>query len=107
MKDRHEEARLVTSRIQADRLESPEVSEALQLIIDTIAHEKATSKVSWGEVITDGEQQTLRRICLGAGTSLMQQMGGKFFLSLEIQEGSRHCEPKDRLVISLRVVLPK
>lgn len=82
MKDRHEEARLVISRLQANSLESPEVSEALQLIIDTIAHEKATSKVSWREVITNGEQQTLRRICLGAGTSLMQQMGGKFFLSL-------------------------
>ncbi|KIW87284.1 uncharacterized protein Z519_12187 [Cladophialophora bantiana CBS 173.52] len=76
MKDRHEEARYVISRLQARDISSPEVSKAFQLIVDTVAHEKSASKVSWREVFSNGEQQTFRRISLGAGCSLMQQMGG-------------------------------
>ncbi|KAK5400794.1 hypothetical protein LTR06_011254 [Exophiala xenobiotica] len=75
-KDRYEEARYVISRLQAREITSTEVSEALQLIVDTVAHEKSASKVSWREVFSNGEQQTFRRIALGAGCSLMQQMGG-------------------------------
>jgi len=76
LKDRHQEARVVIARLQAKPVDDDSVGESLQLIIDTVAHERTFQEVSWKEVFSNNEQQTFRRITLGAGTSLMQQMGG-------------------------------
>ena len=74
--DRHVEAGKVIARLQAVPEDSMSVKEELQIIIDTIAEEKASGKVGWRECFSNGEQQNFRRLCLGAGTSLFQQMGG-------------------------------
>jgi sugar porter (SP) family MFS transporter len=76
LKDRNDEAQIVISRLLAKPLNDDAVVESLQLIINTVAHERENAKVGWREVFTNGEQQNFRRIALGAGTSLMQQMGG-------------------------------
>ncbi|OAP57836.1 hypothetical protein AYL99_08574 [Fonsecaea erecta] len=76
MKDRHEEARRVIARLEGQETTNPEVSQFLQILIDTIAHERSAAEVSWREVFSNGEQQTFRRITLGAGLNFMQQMGG-------------------------------
>jgi sugar porter (SP) family MFS transporter len=74
--DRHAEAGEVIARLQAQPEDAGSVKEELQNIINTIVEEKASGKVGWREVFSNGEQQNFRRICLGAGTSLFQQMGG-------------------------------
>ncbi len=76
LKERNEEAQVVIARLMAKPVDSDEVIESLQLIIGTVAHEKELEKVGWREIFSNGEQQTFRRICLGAGCSLFQQMGG-------------------------------
>lgn len=75
-KDRHAEAQVIIGRLLAKPSDDPSVVEALQLIITSIGHEKQLAKVGWRDVFSNGPQQNFRRIALGAGTSLMQQMGG-------------------------------
>ncbi|KAL1301406.1 hypothetical protein AAFC00_005665 [Neodothiora populina] len=74
--NRNEEARQALARLFAKPADHPAVVEALQVIKDTIDHEKATGEIGWREVFSNKEQQTFRRICLGAGANFMQQMGG-------------------------------
>lgn len=76
MKGRHEEAQTIIARLQAKHRDDESVTEALQLIVAMVAHEQQLAKVGWREVFSNGEQQTFRRVALGAGTSIMQQMGG-------------------------------
>ncbi|KAH7318946.1 general substrate transporter [Rhexocercosporidium sp. MPI-PUGE-AT-0058] len=76
LKDRHGEAQVIIARLEKKPLNDPAVVQALRLLADTVAHEIKVEKVSWTEVFSNGEQQTFRRIALGAGTSLMQQLGG-------------------------------
>jgi len=76
LKDRHSEAQVIIARLQKKPLNDPAVVQSLRLLVDTVAHEMKVEKVSWTEVFSNGEQQTFRRIALGAGTSLMQQLGG-------------------------------
>ncbi|PVH72883.1 general substrate transporter [Cadophora sp. DSE1049] len=76
LKDRHSEAQIIIARLQKKPVNDPAVLQALRLLADTVAHEMKVEKVSWTEVFSNGEQQTFRRIALGAGTSLMQQLGG-------------------------------
>jgi sugar porter (SP) family MFS transporter len=76
LKERNEEAQVIIARLMAKPVDSDEVVESLQLIIATVSHEKELEKVGWREIFSNGEQQTFRRICLGAGCSLFQQMGG-------------------------------
>lgn len=75
-KDRHFEAQTIIGRLLAKPREDDCVVESLQLIISSISHERGLAKVGWRDIFTNGEQQNFRRIALGAGTSLMQQMGG-------------------------------
>lgn len=75
-KDRHAEAQVIIGRLLAKSSEDSEAVEQLQLIISSIAHEKELAGVGWRDVFSNGPQQNFRRIVLGAGTSLMQQMGG-------------------------------
>lgn len=76
LKERNDEAQVIIARLMAKPVDSDEVVESLQLIMATVAHEKELEKVGWREIFSNGEQQTFRRICLGAGCSLFQQMGG-------------------------------
>ena len=74
--DRHAEAHAVLARLSKKDLDDHYVKGELNIIADTIAREKAYGKVGWRDIIAGGEQQNLRRILLGAGTSMFQQMGG-------------------------------
>lgn len=74
--DRHAEAQVVLARLASADLDDPIVTGELKIISDTIAAEKAGGKVGWREAFSGGEQQNFRRIILGAGTSVFQQMGG-------------------------------
>lgn len=76
MKGRHEEAQTIIARLQAKHRDDECVTEALQLIVAMVTHEQELAKVGWREIFSNGEQQTFRRVALGAGTSIMQQMGG-------------------------------
>jgi sugar porter (SP) family MFS transporter len=76
MKGRHEEAQTIIARLQAKHRDDESVTEALQLIVAMVTHEQELAKVGWRETFSNGEQQTFRRVALGAGTSIMQQMGG-------------------------------
>jgi sugar porter (SP) family MFS transporter len=76
MKGRHDEAQTIIARLQAKHRDDESVTEALQLIVAMVAHEQELAKVGWREIFSNGEQQTFRRVALGAGTSIMQQMGG-------------------------------
>ena len=75
-KDRHAEAQDIIGRLLAKPSDDPAVVESLQLIVASIAHEAELAKVGWRDVFSNGPQQNFRRIALGAGTSLMQQIGG-------------------------------
>jgi MFS family permease len=74
--DRHAEAQTVLARLANTTPDDPKVTGELKIISDTIAAEKAHGKVGWREVFSGGEQQNFRRIVLGLGTSIFQQMGG-------------------------------
>ncbi|KAI4800580.1 hexose carrier protein [Aureobasidium sp. EXF-8845] len=75
-RDRHDEARTVLARLANTDEDDVDVLGELKIISETIAAEKAGGKVGWREIFSGGEQQNFRRICLGAGTSIFQQMGG-------------------------------
>lgn len=74
--DRVDEAQVVLARLARKDVDDPVVKGELRIIADTIAAEKANGKVGWREAFSGGEQQNFRRIVLGAGTSVFQQMGG-------------------------------
>ena len=44
--------------------------------METIAHEKAEGEIGWREIFHNGRQQTFRRILLGMGANIFQQIGG-------------------------------
>lgn len=75
-RDRQAEAQVVLARLANVDINDPLVLGELKIIDDTIRAEKAGGKVGWREALSGGEQQNLRRIILGAGTSIFQQMGG-------------------------------
>lgn len=76
LKDRQQDAQKVLARLVAKPIDDPEVLELLNIMVNTIARERAEGQITWREVFHNGSQQTFRRILLGAGTSFMQQMGG-------------------------------
>ncbi|RMX74517.1 hypothetical protein D0869_12516 [Hortaea werneckii] len=76
LKDRHAEAKQNIARLFAKDIDDWEVQETLDIMIETIASERAEGEVGWREVFHNGKQQTFRRICLGAGANIFQQLGG-------------------------------
>jgi sugar porter (SP) family MFS transporter len=76
LKDRSEEARGVIARLIAKPRESPDVYNSLKAIVDAVALEASVKRDGLKEIFNGGRQQTFRRICLGAGCSIFQQMGG-------------------------------
>ncbi|KAK5716292.1 hypothetical protein LTR17_016481 [Elasticomyces elasticus] len=103
LKDRHEEARAVLARLHAKPLDDPEVRASLEIIIETIAEEKADGEISWREVFHNGRQQTFRRILLGAGANVFQQIGGvnvvAYYLPV-VLERSFGFSPRMSLILS-------
>lgn len=45
-------------------------------MIETIAEERADDRIGFREAFHNGKQQTFRRICLGMGANIFQQIGG-------------------------------
>lgn len=76
LKDRHGEARAVIARLYAKSLDDEEVRESLEIMIDTLARERAEGHIGFKEIFHNGPQQTFRRICLGLGADFFQQLGG-------------------------------
>jgi sugar porter (SP) family MFS transporter len=76
LKDRPEEAQAVISRLLAKPQDDPEVVNSLKIIVDTVANEALLRRDGLSEIFHGGRHQTFRRICLGAGCSIFQQMGG-------------------------------
>ena len=76
LKDRHAEAKENIARLFAKEISDWEVQETLDIMIETIASERAEGEIGWREVFHNGKQQTFRRICLGAGANIFQQLGG-------------------------------
>ncbi|ORY01739.1 general substrate transporter [Clohesyomyces aquaticus] len=70
-KDRHAEAQVVLARLAAKEVHHEDMLTEL-----AIKMEKAHGKVGWRDAFSVGETQNLRRILLGAGTSVFQHMGG-------------------------------
>ncbi|KAK1059654.1 hypothetical protein LTR74_012489 [Friedmanniomyces endolithicus] len=103
LKDRHEEARAVLARLHAKPVDSPEVRESLEIIIETIAEERADGEIGWREVFHNGRQQTFRRILLGLGVSIFQQLGGinvvAYYLPV-VLERSFGFSPRMALILS-------
>lgn len=75
-KDRLEEAQEIMAHLENKSTDDPSLKAEIRIIAETISHEREAQAVGWREVFAGGEQQDLRRIILGAGTSLMQQFGG-------------------------------
>lgn len=83
-KERHAEAQVVLARLAAKDHEEQSVKIELKIISDAIAAEKAGGAIGWREVFSGGEHQNFRRLVLGAGTSVFQQMGGINVVSFKI-----------------------
>jgi hypothetical protein len=75
-KDRHSDAQLVLARLADKDPSDQTVKTDLKLIMEAIAAEKARGEVTWRDIFSGGEHQNFRRLVLGAGTSVFQQMGG-------------------------------
>nr|OQO22095.1 hypothetical protein B0A51_09551 [Rachicladosporium sp. CCFEE 5018] len=103
LKDRHEEARAVLARLHAKPVDHPDVKETLEIIIETIAEEKADGEIGWREVFHNGRQQTMRRILLGCGANIFQQIGGvnvvAYYLPV-VLERSFGFSPRMSLILS-------
>jgi MFS family permease len=83
-KDRYAEAQVVLGRLAAKDPEDPLVKTELKIIMQAMAAEKANEKVGWREAFSGGEHQNFRRLVLGAGTSVFQQMGGINVVSIAL-----------------------
>ncbi|THW02768.1 hexose carrier protein, partial [Aureobasidium pullulans] len=101
--NRPEEAKKSLARMLAKSLDDEAVAIYLKTIIDTIEREKSDGTVGWREVFSNKEQQTFRRICLGAGVNFMQQMGGvnvvAYYLPV-VLERSFGFSPRMSLILS-------
>ena len=77
MRDRTEEAQAILARLEAKPENDARIVEEVGFLVASVNHEAAVQdSVAWREVFRNGEQQTLRRILLGAGTEIFQQIGG-------------------------------
>ncbi|KAM0192753.1 hypothetical protein ACHAPI_008113 [Fusarium lateritium] len=77
MKARISEAKETLALLTGKPIDDPELIQQVQQLITAVHHEaEVQSSVTIKEVFSNGEQKTLRRILLGAGTSVFQQIGG-------------------------------
>ncbi|KAK4574446.1 hypothetical protein LTR86_001287 [Recurvomyces mirabilis] len=103
LKDRHQDAKYALARLYKKPVDDLEVTEALEIIIETIAEERADGEIGFREVFHNGKQQTFRRICLDAGANIFQQIGGvnvvAYYLPV-VLERSFGFSPRMSLVLS-------
>ncbi|KAJ3529024.1 hypothetical protein NM208_g9945 [Fusarium decemcellulare] len=77
MRDRIDEAQIILARLLAKSRDDQSVVDEIQYLVTTVHHEaEAQQALSFKEVFSNGRQQNLRRILLGAGTPFFQQVGG-------------------------------
>lgn len=77
MRNRLQEAKETLVTLTGKPIDDPEVVQEAQKLVASVNHEaEVQSSVTIKEVFRNGEQMTLRRILLGAGTPFFQQMGG-------------------------------
>ncbi|UPL02316.1 hypothetical protein LCI18_013250 [Fusarium solani-melongenae] len=77
MRDRTGEAQTILARLAAKPETDASVVEEISRLVTSVRHEAAVQDaVTVKEIFRNGEQQTLRRVLLGAGTSVFQQIGG-------------------------------
>lgn len=77
MRDRTEEAQEILARLNGKPVDDPDVIEEIAYLVAVVNHESGVQKtVTIKEIFNGGEQQTWRRILLGAGTPFFQQFGG-------------------------------
>lgn len=76
LKDRVPEAHAIIARLLAKPADDPEVLAEVDSIVTTVQHEAIMRRPGMRELFAGGKQQTFRRLCLGAGASIFQQMGG-------------------------------
>ena len=76
LRGRHEEAQHILGQLAGQDPSEPEITEALQVLVNTVQHEQEAETTSIRDLLKNDRSQTLRRICLGAGLGLMQQACG-------------------------------
>lgn len=76
LRGRQEEANNILSRLVSKDPTDPEVTEALQVLVNTVNHEREAETAALSDLLKRDRTQTLRRILLGAGLALMQQLCG-------------------------------
>ena len=76
LKGRREEANAIVARLLAKPPNHPDVLEETQMLVNIIHHEQEIQSTSFMEVFRNGPAQTMRRILLGCGTAVMQQLTG-------------------------------
>lgn len=77
MRNRVKEAQSIIARLEAKPEDDPTVQEQVQYLVSSVNHEaELQNSVSVKEIINNGPQQTARRILLGVGTQIFQQIGG-------------------------------
>nr|XP_036577935.1 uncharacterized protein CTRU02_11997 [Colletotrichum truncatum]KAF6785065.1 hypothetical protein CTRU02_11997 [Colletotrichum truncatum] len=77
MSKRETEAQNVIARFQSKPENHASVIEEMQYLAASVNHEaELQNSVSFKEIFSNGPQQTFRRILLGAGTPVFQQVGG-------------------------------
>lgn len=78
MKNRTSEAQHILAKLASKSTDEPDVLDEVQKLVTTINHEREVQKSTpLKEIFTrHSKQQSLRRMLLGAGTSVFQQVGG-------------------------------
>ncbi|KAI0023346.1 hexose carrier protein [Xylariomycetidae sp. FL0641] len=76
LRDRPEEARAIIARLLDRPTNSSEVEEDLRVIVDAVSREMEEPPITLKEILRNGRQHNLRRILLGCGVALMQQISG-------------------------------
>ncbi|KAI0020342.1 general substrate transporter [Xylariomycetidae sp. FL0641] len=76
-KDRNEEAATVLAALNAERRDDPAIQTQLSVIVDAIRASGQIGGVTrYRDLLTGGPTQHFRRLLLGAGSQMMQQLSG-------------------------------
>ncbi|KAF9893034.1 hypothetical protein FE257_012445 [Aspergillus nanangensis] len=76
LRGRDDEALDVLARLAGKPATDSDILQELRTIQQIIRHENESQGSGWRQIFTNGPQQNIRRIALGAGASFMQQFGG-------------------------------
>lgn len=76
LRARHEEAQDILARMMSTDFNDPAILNAMRILIATVTHEREAETSAMADLLRKDRTQTLRRVCLGAGLGLMQQLCG-------------------------------